>query len=180
MKIDLKNKKVAFGVAFVVLALLIPMTSATITYLTRGSFNRTIAAPDVIFKTGADTTGISGSITADGSTFSATGLPLVSGTQVTVDEAVKIRNNMTETPVWVKLSVYSESFDGECKAISIYVGGDLAISFGDDGSYSNLMSYTQLTGGSELTVKIVTEMDADVELTSESLVLHLEWLYAAP
>lgn len=102
--------------------LMVSFASAGIIYTLTSTLTTQVTVPDIIFTTGADTSSIGGSIGSNGTTFTATTVPLEVGSNVTIQEAVNLTNTDAVNPHnIVGAEVLSEDFGSELDTLSIYV-----------------------------------------------------------
>ncbi len=102
--------------------LMVSFASAATIYTLTATLTTTATVPNIIFTTGSDTGSISGSIGSNGTTFTATAVPLAVGSNVTIQEAVNLTNtDAGSSHDIVGAEVLSEDFGTEIDVLSIYV-----------------------------------------------------------
>jgi hypothetical protein len=78
--------------------------------------------PNIIFVSGSDTSSIGGSIGSNGTTFTASSVPLGVGSNVTIQQAVNLTNTDAINPHnIIGAEVLSEDFGSALTVLSIYV-----------------------------------------------------------
>lgn len=102
--------------------LFVAFVSAAVIYTLTATLTTQVAVPDIIFTTGSDTGSIGGSIGTNGTTFTATAVPLGVGSNVTIQEAVNLTNTDAVNPhSIIGAEVLSEDFGSSLNKLSIYV-----------------------------------------------------------
>jgi len=103
-------------------ALMVSFASAATIYTLSATLTTQVAVPNIIFVSGADTGTIGGSIGLNGTTFTATTVPLSVGSNVTIEEAVNLTNTDSGNPHdIIGAEVLTEDFGSELDVLSIYV-----------------------------------------------------------
>jgi hypothetical protein len=102
-------------------AMMVAFASAATIYTLTGTLTTQITVPNIIFVSGSDTGSIGGTIGSNGTTFTATTVPLEVGSNVTIQEAVNITNTDASAQSIIGAEVASEDFGSELNALSIYV-----------------------------------------------------------
>src|SRR3990170_345882 len=109
------TKLVLLSVLFATLA------SAATVYTLTATLTTQVAIPNIIFTTASDTSSIGGSVGLNGTTFTATAVPLGVGSNVTVQQAVSLTNTDGSNPRSITgVSVISEDFGSSLYQLSIY------------------------------------------------------------
>ena len=120
--------------SFIIITLLsvlvVGFVSAGIVYTVTVSLTTQIQVPNIIFVSGEDTSTIGGTIGQNGTTFTATTVPLSVGANVTIGQAVRLNNTDTSAHNVTGAEVLSEDFGTELNKLSIYLS---------DGSTSYLL-----------------------------------------
>ena len=102
--------------------LMVSFASAAIIYTLTATLTTVVTVPNIIFTTGADTGSIGGTIGTNGTTFTATNVPLQVGANVTIEEAVNLTNtDGGSSHDIIGAEVASEDFGAELNMLSIYV-----------------------------------------------------------
>jgi hypothetical protein len=98
------------------------LVSAATIYTLTATITTQVTVPNIIFASGSDTSAISGTIGTNGTTFTATAVPLAVGSNVTIQEAVRLNNTDATNPHDITgAEVLSEDFGAELTALTIYV-----------------------------------------------------------
>ena len=173
-------KKKQFIIILLVLAFVMPVAMAAITYYF-GTFQMggTIAYSDVYFTNGDDTSAITGTIGTNETTFTATALPMVAGVEVYVDEAVNITNGGSAAHS-VTLALLSEDFGTEVievKVILVEADGTEhnAVVLDTSGTATTSSTTQSIPNGAEWAVKIYIHLEDDAETASRTLSLTLSY-----
>jgi hypothetical protein len=102
--------------------LMVSFASAAIIYTLTATLTTQATVPSIIFTSGSDTSSISGTIGSNGTTFTATAVPLEVGSNVTIPEAVNLTNtDAGSAHDIIGAEVLSEDFASELDNLSIYV-----------------------------------------------------------
>ena len=102
--------------------LMVSFASAATIYTLTATLTTLATVPNIIFTDGSDTSSISGTVGSNGTTFTATAVPLEVGSNVTIQEAVNLTNTDGVNPHdIVGVEVLSEDFGAELDVLSIYV-----------------------------------------------------------
>ena len=140
--------------------LMVSFASAGIIYTLRVSLTTQIQVPNIIFVSGSDTDAIGGTIGENGTTFTATAVPLEVGSNVTIEQAVRINNTDTNPHNITGVEVLSEDFGTELNILAIYLY---------DGSTRHLLISIDTTGtvtyelSGNLTIPATTAWDIIIE-----------------
>ena len=115
---------------------MVSFASAATIYTLTTTLTTQVTVPNIIFVSGSDTGTIGGSIGSNGTTFTATTVPIEVGSNVTISEAVNITNSDAGNPHDITgAEVSSEDFGAELNALSIYVyNGTRYLLIGIDGT----------------------------------------------
>jgi hypothetical protein len=109
------TKLVLLSVLFATLA------SAATIYTLTATLTTQVVVPNIIFTTASDTSSIGGSVGANGTTFTATSVPLGVGSNVTVQQAVNLTNTDVSNPHSITgVVVATEDFGSSLNQLSIY------------------------------------------------------------
>ena len=101
--------------------LMVSFASAAVIYTLTATLTTQVTVPNIIFTDGSDTSAISGTVGSNGTTFTATAVPLEVGANVTIQEAVNLTNTDSgSSHDIVGAEVVSEDFGTELDALSIY------------------------------------------------------------
>lgn len=101
--------------------LMASFASAAVIYTLTATLTTVASVPNIIFTTGDDTSSIGGSIGTNGTTFTATSVPLGVGSNVTVQEAANLTNtDASNAHNIIGVEVLSENFGSELNKLSIY------------------------------------------------------------
>ena len=102
--------------------LTVSFASAAIIYTLTATLTTVVTVPYIIFTTGADTSSITGTIGLNGTTFTATAVPLEVGANVTIEQAVNLTNtDGGSSHDIIGAEVASEDFGAELDVLGIYV-----------------------------------------------------------
>lgn len=101
---------------------MVSFASPAIIYTLTATLTTQITVPNIIFTLGSDTGSIGGSVGENGTTFTATAVPLEVGSNVTIQEAVNLTSTDTvNAHDIIGAEVLSEDFGAELDKLSIYV-----------------------------------------------------------
>jgi len=102
--------------------LTVSFASAAIVYTLTATLTTVVTVPYIIFTTGADTGSITGTIGLNGTTFTATNVPLEVGANVTIEQVVNLTNtDGGSSHDIIGAEVASEDFGAELYVLGIYV-----------------------------------------------------------
>jgi hypothetical protein len=173
-------KKKQFIILLLALAFVMPVAMATITYYF-GTFSMSgnIAHSAVYFTSGDDTSAISGTIGTNETTFTATGLPMVAGVDIIINEAVNITNGGGSAHS-VTLALASENFGSECTQIKVTLvdidGTEYdAVVINDAGTATTSSTTQSIPAGEEWAVKIEIHLDDDAGVAARTITLTLSY-----
>ena len=162
------------------LAFVMPVAMAAITYYF-GTFQMsgTIAASKVLFTDGADTSAIGGTVGTGNATFTATGLPMVAGVDIIIDQAVKIKN-IDSIAHGVTLAWTSDTFAAECTLIRVILVAPNATEYeavvlDGSGAVTTTSTSVNMINGTVWVVKIEIHLDDDASVAARAIVLQLSY-----
>lgn len=97
------------------------LASAATIYTLNATITTQAVIPNIIFTSASDTSSISGTVGSNGTTFTATAVPLGVGSNITVQEAVGLTNTDASNPHDITaVVVLSEDFGSTLNQLSIY------------------------------------------------------------
>jgi hypothetical protein len=140
--------------------LFISFASAGIIYTLTPTLTSQIQTPNIIFVSGEDTGSIGGSIGLNGTIFTATTVPLGAGSNITIEQAVRINNTDTSAHNVTGAQVVTEDYGTELNKLSIYLS---------DGATRYLLVNLNTSGvvtyefSSNITIPAATAYDVIIE-----------------
>ena len=167
------TKLVLLSVLFATLA------SAATVYTLTATVTTQATVPNIIFTTASDTSSIGGSVGLNGTTFTATAIPLGVGSNVTVQAAVSLTNtNASSARSITGVSVLSEDFGSSLYQLSIYANDGsrrLLLSIDTDGAVVYSFSGTLSMPASAVWPIIIEGCyDAGTVTTSNTIAFYIE------
>ena len=150
----------AFIIITLLSVLIVGFISAGIVYTITVSLTTDIQVPNIIFVSGDDTSTVGGTIGTNGTTFTATTVPLGVGSNITIGQAVRLNNTDTSAHNITGAEVLSEDFGSTLNKFSVYVS---------DGSTSYLLIDVDTTGAvtyefsGNVTIPAATAYDIIIE-----------------
>jgi hypothetical protein len=180
---SLKNKKSLKIVTLLVSALLIATVSADVYYSLSMTSTISVAANDVYFKSGTDSTAAGATLGADNTTVSFTGLKAYPNATTTYSQAVIIRNNATSGTTNIRLRPVSLTGDA---ADFVFVNFTLVdpslasqgslnyTSSGGSWTTPSETSFVPISASTEWSVKIETMAAAGATSGSATIVIAVD------
>ena len=155
------------------------LASAATIYTLSATITTQATVPNIIFTTASDTSSIGGSVGANGTTFTATTVPLGVGSNVTVTQAVNLTNRDAGSARSITAVVLlSEDFGSSLSQLSIYAyngARTLLLSVDGTGAITYQFSGTlSMPASAVWTVIIEGCYDAGTVTTSNTISFYIQ------